>query len=131
MAKAAIITLCQRYAANTASRCFHLRHLVSCALELALAASDWPAVEAGQARLRSLEAAVVAGLAILFSIRQGDPLAALLFVIQLGPFLVPLEAVLAGLRMANIREASFGYMDDVLLEVLWDDLQDIVRVDLA
>jgi hypothetical protein len=68
-------------------------------------------------------------LAILFSIHQGDTLAALLFVIHLEPFLVWLVAVLAGLRVANIREASFGYMDNV--QVLGDDLQDIVRVDLA
>ena len=56
-------------------------------------------------------------------------MAALLFVIYLEPFLVRLEAVLSGLRVANIREASFGYMDDV--QVLGDDLQDIIRVDLA
>jgi hypothetical protein len=56
-------------------------------------------------------------------------LAALLFVIYLEPFLVRLEAVLSGLRVANIREASFGYMDDI--QVLGKDLQDIVRVDLA
>jgi hypothetical protein len=68
-------------------------------------------------------------LAILFSLRQGDPLAALLFIIHLEPFLVRLEAVLSGLRVANIREVSFGYMDDV--QVLGDDLQDIIRVDLA
>jgi hypothetical protein len=67
--------------------------------------------------------------AILFSIRQEDLLAALLFVIHLEPFLVWLEAVLTGLRVANIREASFGYMDEV--QVVGDDLQDIVKVDLA
>jgi hypothetical protein len=50
-------------------------------------------------------------------------------VLDLEPFLVWLEAVLSGLRVANIREASFGYMDDV--QILGDDLQDIVRVDLA
>jgi hypothetical protein len=65
-------------------------------------------------------------LAILFSIRQGDPLAALLFIIYLEPFLVRLEAVLPGLRLANIREA---YMDNV--QALGDDLQDILRVDLT
>jgi len=63
-------------------------------------------------------------VAILFSIRQGDPLAALLFIIYLEPFLVRLEAVLSGLRVANIREA---YMDNV--QALGDDLQDILRVD--
>ncbi len=56
-------------------------------------------------------------------------MSALLFVIYLEPFLVRLEAVLTGLRVANMREASFGFMDDV--QVLGDDLQDFVRVDLA
>jgi hypothetical protein len=60
---------------------------------------------------------------------RGTPWPPLLFVIHLEPFLVRLEAVLTGLRVANIREASLGYMDDV--QVLGDDLQDIVRVDLA
>ncbi len=66
-------------------------------------------------------------LAILFSIRQGDPLAALLFILYIEPFLVRLEAALTGLRVANIREASFGYMDDV--EVLGDKLSDIIIMD--
>jgi hypothetical protein len=68
-------------------------------------------------------------LAILFSLCQGDPLAALLFVIHLKSFLAWFEAVLAVLCAANIGEASFGYIDDV--QVLGDDLQDIVRVELA
>jgi hypothetical protein len=42
-------------------------------------------------------------LAILFSTRQGDHLAALLFIIYLKPFLVRLEAVLSGLRVGSIR----------------------------
>ncbi len=71
MAKPAIITYCQRYEANTASRRFHLRRLVSRSLELALAASDWTAVEAARARLRSLDAEAAAGLAI----RTHSPLA--------------------------------------------------------
>ena len=63
---------------------------------------------------------------ILFSIRQGDPLAALLFVIYLEPFLVRLEASLRGLQVAHFREASFGYMDDVT--VLGSHLSDISKV---
>jgi hypothetical protein len=59
-------------------------------------------------------------LVILFSIREGDPLAALLFIIYLEPFLVWLEADLSGLRVANSREASFGCMSDV--QALGDDL---------
>jgi hypothetical protein len=64
---------------------------------------------------------------ILFSIRQGDPIAALLCILYLEPLLVRLEASLRSLRVANIREAAFGYMDDV--EVLGDSLNDIILVD--
>ena len=64
---------------------------------------------------------------ILFSIRQGDPLAALLFIIYIEPYLVRLEAALHGLQMANIREASFGYMDDV--NILGSHISDILTVD--
>jgi hypothetical protein len=66
-------------------------------------------------------------IAIIFSIRQGDPLAALLFVLYLEPFLVRLEANLRGLKVGHFREASFGYMDDVT--VLGSHLSDITRVD--
>ncbi len=62
---------------------------------------------------------------ILFSIRQGDPLAALLYVIYLEPFLVRLKANLRGLQVVHFREASFGYMDDVT--VLCSHLSDISR----
>jgi hypothetical protein len=66
-------------------------------------------------------------ITILFSIRQGDPVATLLFIIYLEPFLVRLEASLHGLQVAHIREASFGYMDDV--EILGSHLSDIKTVD--
>ena len=66
-------------------------------------------------------------LAILFSIRQGDPLASLIFILYMEPFLVQLEASLRGLRMAGIREASFSYMDDV--EVLGNEMRDILTTD--
>jgi len=66
-------------------------------------------------------------LLILFSIRQGDPLACLLFVLYLEPFLAKLEAVLQGLRVANIKEVEFGYMDDV--QILGDKDSDIVAAD--
>jgi hypothetical protein len=65
-------------------------------------------------------------IAIIFSIRQGDPLAAFLFVLYLEPFLVKLKANFQGLKVAHFREASFGYMDDV--NVLSSRLSDITRV---
>ena len=67
-------------------------------------------------------------LEILFSIRQGDPLSSLLFVIYVEPFLRRLERELTGLQMLGGREVGFGYMDDV--EVLSGDLDDLGRVDV-
>jgi len=64
---------------------------------------------------------------ILFSITQGDPLAVLLFLSNIEPFLVCLEASLHGLQVAHIRKASLGYMDDV--NVLGGPLSGIIKVD--
>jgi hypothetical protein len=66
-------------------------------------------------------------MAVEFSIRQGDPAASVFFVIYIEPFLVRLEDLIRGLFMGGIREASFGYMDDV--NVLSEDEEDIVIAD--
>ena len=52
-------------------------------------------------------------LATIFSLRQGDPFAGILFTIHMEPFLVKLEELLRGLFVAHFREASLGYMEDV------------------
>ncbi len=66
-------------------------------------------------------------MAVEFSIRQGDPAASVFFVIYIESFLVRLEDLIRGLFMGGIREASFGYMDDV--NVLSEDEEDIVIAD--
>jgi exonuclease III len=52
-------------------------------------------------------------LQVRFSIRQGDPLALVLFVVQMEPYLVRLEKLLKGVYVGQIREASLGYVDDL------------------
>jgi hypothetical protein len=52
-------------------------------------------------------------LLISFSLRQGDPLAMLLYIIQLQPLLFILQRVLAGLSIGVVRETALGYVDDV------------------
>ena len=64
---------------------------------------------------------------ITFSVRQGDPLAMLLFIIQLEPFLWILHKVLPGLEVGAIIELVLAYVDDV--DVLGDDDEDILLVD--
>ncbi len=68
---------------------------------------------------------------ILFSIRQGDPWAAHLFVIYLEPFLVRLEANLQGLQVAHFRGASSGLRHlptfSSSVEATWDRVQAGIR----
>ena len=64
---------------------------------------------------------------ITFSVRQGDPLAMLLYIIQLEPFLWTLHRALPGLDVAGIVELAFAYVDDV--DILGDDDEDIVMAD--
>jgi Reverse transcriptase (RNA-dependent DNA polymerase) len=66
-------------------------------------------------------------LAITFSLRQGDPLAMLLYIIQLHPLIVQLRRILAGLSVGNIRESALGYVDDV--HALSSSLEDLPKID--
>ena len=63
---------------------------------------------------------------VLFSIRQGDPIAMLLYIIYVEPLLVNLEANLTGLRFSNVKEVLESYCDD--LNVLTDQLQDFTKL---
>ena len=66
-------------------------------------------------------------VAITFSIRQGDPLAMLIYIIQLELFLWTLHRALPGLDVAGIVELALAYVDDV--DVLGDNDKDITMVD--
>ena len=68
-------------------------------------------------------------LQILFSLRQGDPLAMILFVIQIEPLLVALERLLAGVWVGAVREAALGYVDDVV--VLGEEEGDLQILDVV
>jgi hypothetical protein len=67
-------------------------------------------------------------LPVTFSVRQGDPLAALLFVLYIEPFLRSLERRLAGLYVAGVRDVDFGYMDDV--QIISGDVADLLTADV-
>ena len=66
-------------------------------------------------------------VAITFSMRQGDPLATLIYIIQLELFLWTLHRALPGLDVAGIVELALAYVDDV--DVLGDNDKDITMVD--
>ncbi len=50
---------------------------------------------------------------ITFSVRQGDPIAMLLFVIQIEPLLAALLAALPPVQVGDAMESVFAYVDDV------------------
>jgi hypothetical protein len=75
--------------------------------------------------LHSLSPALI----ITFSLRQGDPLAMLLFVIHIQPLLVQLQRVMAGLSIGAIRETALGYVDDVA--AVSSTLDDLPIIDTA
>ena len=52
-------------------------------------------------------------IAVSFSVRQGDPLAMLLYVIYVEPFLVMIEKNLSGLMVGNIRQILEAFCDDI------------------
>jgi hypothetical protein len=68
-------------------------------------------------------------LLILFSVRQGDPLAMLLFLFYIEPLLRRLQSELTGLSVGQAHEASLGYVDDVA--VLSTDEDDLPKMDRA
>ena len=68
-------------------------------------------------------------ISLSFSIRQGDPLAMLLYIIYIEPLLVYLERVAVGLKVAGIPQSIEAYCDDV--NVLTNNLSDFLVVDLA
>jgi hypothetical protein len=66
-------------------------------------------------------------LATIFSLHQGNPFAGILFTIHIEPFLVRLEALLRGLFVGAVREASLGYMDDIA--AMGDTDADLITTD--
>ena len=70
---------------------------------------------------------IVSGLTrvirLLFSIRQGDPIAMLLYIIYIEPLLLALEKRMTGLKVAGIGKSLEAYCDDI--NVMTDNLGDI------
>ena len=79
------------------------------------------------ARTRFILGFLTGTIDVNFSIRQGDPLAMLLYIIYVEPLLLLLEKRLTGLRLPNLREVLEAYCDD--LNVLTEDPNDFEKLD--
>ena len=64
---------------------------------------------------------------ISFSIRQGDPLAMILYIIYIEPLLLYLERVLVGVQIAAVRQTLEAYCDD--LNIITNNEADFVKID--
>ena len=78
------------------------------------------------ARTRFILSFLTCSIEVNFSIRQGDPLAMLLYIIYVEPLLVVLERKLTGIVLPNVREVLEAYCDD--LNVMTDDLNDFGKL---
>ena len=78
------------------------------------------------ARTRFILGFLTSAIEVTFSIRQGDPLAMILYIIYVEPLLHALERSLVGLRLSFVRQTLEAYCDDINL--LTDDLGDFVKM---
>jgi hypothetical protein len=67
-------------------------------------------------------------LPITFSVHQGDPIAMLLYNIQLHPFLLWLEDVLPGVSFPDFEERVETYVDNVV--AVGEDESDLLIIDV-
>ena len=74
------------------------------------------------AKTRFILNGLTRAIEVLFSIRQGDPLAMPLYILYIEPLLIVLEKKMVGLKVATFEQKLEAYCDDVNL--LTDDLGD-------
>ena len=75
------------------------------------------------ARTRFIVSGLNRAIELLFSIRQGDPIAMLLYILYIEPLLIALEKRITGLQVAGIGKSLEAYCDDV--NVVTDNLGDL------
>ena len=84
--------------------------------------TDWISMLHKGAKTRFILSGLTRAIEVLFSIRQGDPLAMLLYIVYIEPLLIALEKKMAGLKVATVEQKLEAYCDDINL--LTDNLGD-------
>ena len=79
------------------------------------------------AKTRFLLNFLTRAIQVRFSIRQGDPLAMILYILYVEPLLVALEKALSGLRLECGQQTLEAYCDDI--NVLTEDIADFRRLE--
>ena len=81
------------------------------------------------ARTRFILESLTRSIRVSFSIRQGDPLSMLLYIVYIEPLLIFIEQRVVGLSFANIHPGLDAYCDDV--NIMSKNVQDLLVVDEA
>ena len=80
------------------------------------------------AKTRFLLSFLTRAIQVRFSIRQGDPLAMILYIIYVEPLLIALEKSLSGLKLTSVQQTLEAYCDDI--NIITDDLEDFRRLEI-
>ena len=83
---------------------------------------SWISMLHFQATTRLILKNLTSEILLLLSIRQGDPLAMILFIIYIEPLLIALEEELSGFKMGPLVQKTESFCDDV--NVVTNNLQD-------
>ena len=90
---------------------------------------NWIRMLHAGARTRFILKNLTRSIRVSFSIRQGDPLSMLLYIVYIEPLLIYIEGRIAGLSIPNIQPSLDAYCDDV--NVVTETIADLVVVNEA
>jgi hypothetical protein len=90
---------------------------------------NWIRMLHAGARTRFILKNLTRSVRVSFSIRQGDPLSMLLYIVYIEPLLIYIEGRIAGLSIPNIQPSLDAYCDDV--NVVTETIADLVVVNEA
>ena len=71
---------------------------------------------------------LTAEVSLTFSIRQGDPIAMLLYIFYMEPFLLRLEEITQGVKITDFSQKDEDYADDV--EAMVEKEEDFIKIDI-
>ena len=81
------------------------------------------------ARTRFILGSLTRSIRVSFSIRQGDPLSMLLYIVYIEPLLIYIEQRIVGLSFSTIQPGLDAYCDDI--NIMSKNARDLVVVDEA
>ena len=88
---------------------------------------EWIQMLHSNAKAKFLLTKISRAIRLSFSIRQGDPLAMILYMSYVEPLIIMLQRSVQGLRILNFRQDIEAFCDD--LNLITDSIQDLQTVD--